>query len=424
MPRRPTRDRHDVSDLQQLCNVGPSIAGDLRRIGIEVPQDLCGQDPFQLYERLCEIDGQRHDPCVLDTFMAIVDFMNGKPAQPWWKYTTQRKREVARREKNDAPSTTKASIKRPSTKKSPTKIPPTKESSTARRVGRRAFLEGGALLLCSSLGLTANRADAFLNDTEPVLRIGLLTDLHYADRAPNGTRHYRETPRKVAAAAKQLRQSPVELVFELGDLIDSADTLERELEYVRTIHKQLQELPGRKHYVLGNHCVSRLTKDEFLAAVQQESAHYSFDAGAFHFVVLDACYRNDGVPYGRENFVWTDANIPAQQLTWLQDDLAGTKLPTLVFVHQRLDVKDDYGIKNAPAIRDVLEKSHNVLAVIQGHNHKNDYRDIGGIHYVSLQAMVEGNQTTDNAFACAELYADRRIKLTGFANQKSYSFPV
>jgi alkaline phosphatase len=361
---------------------------------------------------------------VLDTFMAIVDFMNGKSAQPWWKYTAQRKREVARREKNDVASTKKSPTKKPPTKELSTKKSSTTESSTAGRVGRREFLEGGALLLCTGLGLTANRAEAFLNDDEPVLRIGLLTDLHYADRAPNGTRHYRETPRKVVAAAKQLRQPSVELVFELGDLIDSADTLERELEYARTIHKQLQELPGRKHYVLGNHCVSRLTKEEFLAAVQQESAHYSFDAGSFHFVVLDACYRNDGEPYGRENFVWTDANIPAQQLTWLQDDLARTKLPTLVFVHQRLDVSDDYGIKNAPAVRDVLEKSRNVLAVMQGHNHKNDYRDIGGIHYVSLQAMVEGNQTTDNAFACAELYADRRIKLTGFANQKSYSFPV
>jgi alkaline phosphatase len=280
------------------------------------------------------------------------------------------------------------------------------------------------LLLCAGLGLAPRQARAFLADDTPALRIGMLTDLHYADRPPNGTRHYRETLRKVAAAAEQLRQQPVDLVFELGDLIDSADTLEREQEYVRTIHTTLQELPGRKHYVLGNHCVSRLTKEEFLAAVQQESAHYSFDTGPFHFVVLDACYRNDGEHYGRENFVWTDANIPAQQLQWLRDDLARTNLPTLVFVHQRLDVDGDYGIKNAPAVREVLEKSRNVLAVIQGHNHKNDYRDMGGIHYVTLQAMVEGDQATDNAFACAELYTDRRIKLTGFANQKSYSIPV
>ena len=35
-----------------------------------------------------------------------------------------------------------------------------------------------------------------------------------------------------------------------------------------------------------------------------------FDRGGFHFVVLDACFRSDGVPYGRKNFKWTDTKIP------------------------------------------------------------------------------------------------------------------
>ena len=56
--------------LEQLPNIGPAIAADLRRIGIERPADLRGQDPYALYRRLCEASGQRQDPCVLDTFMA------------------------------------------------------------------------------------------------------------------------------------------------------------------------------------------------------------------------------------------------------------------------------------------------------------------------------------------------------------------
>ena len=31
--------------------------------------------------------GDRHDPCVLDTFLAAKDFMTGGPAQPWWHFT-------------------------------------------------------------------------------------------------------------------------------------------------------------------------------------------------------------------------------------------------------------------------------------------------------------------------------------------------
>ncbi|MEP6873012.1 MAG: helix-hairpin-helix domain-containing protein [Burkholderiales bacterium] len=77
--------------LEQLPNIGPSLAEDLRSIGIERPADLRGQDAYQLYQKLCAATGQRQDPCVLDTFMAATDFMRGAQAAPWWHYTAQRK---------------------------------------------------------------------------------------------------------------------------------------------------------------------------------------------------------------------------------------------------------------------------------------------------------------------------------------------
>jgi len=81
----------DCRTLEQLPNIGPSLAGDLRQIGIEHPDDLRGQDAYVLYRRLCERAGRRQDPCVLDTFMAATDFMAGAPAAPWWHYTPKRK---------------------------------------------------------------------------------------------------------------------------------------------------------------------------------------------------------------------------------------------------------------------------------------------------------------------------------------------
>ncbi|MEO8057493.1 MAG: helix-hairpin-helix domain-containing protein [Burkholderiales bacterium] len=77
--------------LEQLPNIGPSLAADLRLIGIQHPKELRGNDAFVLYQKLCAATGQRHDPCVLDTFMAATDFMGGAPAVPWWHYTAQRK---------------------------------------------------------------------------------------------------------------------------------------------------------------------------------------------------------------------------------------------------------------------------------------------------------------------------------------------
>ncbi len=94
---RPSSSRDDLARLEDIPNVGPAVAADLRQLGIKSPGELSGRDPYALYDDPCRLTGQRHDPCLLDTFIAAVRFMAGEPKQPWWKYTAQRKRELAAR---------------------------------------------------------------------------------------------------------------------------------------------------------------------------------------------------------------------------------------------------------------------------------------------------------------------------------------
>ena len=90
-----TVSRSEITDVQQIPNIGPSIAADLRRIGVSSPQDLLGKDPYAMYDELCRITGVRHDPCLLDVFIAANRFMAGEPAKPWWKYTAERKQRLS-----------------------------------------------------------------------------------------------------------------------------------------------------------------------------------------------------------------------------------------------------------------------------------------------------------------------------------------
>jgi len=87
--------RESVVRFEQIPNVGPRIAEDFRRLRIAHPHHLVGRDPYALYDRLNEISGTRHDPCVLDTFIAAVRYMEGAPKTPWWKYTAERKRRLS-----------------------------------------------------------------------------------------------------------------------------------------------------------------------------------------------------------------------------------------------------------------------------------------------------------------------------------------
>ena len=86
-----------VERLEDLPNVGPATAGDLRSLGITRPAQLVGRDPYVMYDQLCARTGVRQDPCVYDVFLSVVRYMEGAPARPWWHYTRERKRTLARR---------------------------------------------------------------------------------------------------------------------------------------------------------------------------------------------------------------------------------------------------------------------------------------------------------------------------------------
>lgn len=90
---KPLKARHagECEQLEQLPNIGPALAADLRRLGVQHPHELAGRDAFALYQALCAQTGKRQDPCVLDTFIAAVDFMRGAEPRPWWTYTAERK---------------------------------------------------------------------------------------------------------------------------------------------------------------------------------------------------------------------------------------------------------------------------------------------------------------------------------------------
>ncbi|HBV66517.1 MAG TPA: alkaline phosphatase [Rhodopirellula sp.] len=288
---------------------------------------------------------------------------------------------------------------------------------TAAKNTRRAFLLGTTLVLTNGV-----RGIACPDEHQTTTRFGMITDLHYADKSPSGSRHYRDTLAKLEKASDQIQKATPDFMVELGDLIDAADSVETELRYLKRINQEFSQLAKQRHYVLGNHCVDTLKKEEFLSEVQQKQSFYSFDSGNTHFIIIDSCFRSDGTPYSRKNFKWTDANVPSHELEWLRSDLANTTLPTIVLAHQRLDTKDNHGVRNAADVREVFENSGKVQAVFQGHSHKNDYKDLNGIHYCTMVAMVEGKGVKNNGFSLVQVKPDTSIVVEGFVKQNNYQW--
>lgn len=83
----------EVKRFEDIPNVGKRMAEDFVLLGMRRPEELARQDAYDLYRKLCALTKTRQDPCVLDTYLAAIDFMQGAEPRPWWAYTEARKRD-------------------------------------------------------------------------------------------------------------------------------------------------------------------------------------------------------------------------------------------------------------------------------------------------------------------------------------------
>jgi hypothetical protein len=77
--------------LEDLPNIGRAIAADLRRVGIQQPEQLAMLDPLETFRELSAVMGHRHDPCVLYTLLSLKHFFKSDEVLPWWKFTARGK---------------------------------------------------------------------------------------------------------------------------------------------------------------------------------------------------------------------------------------------------------------------------------------------------------------------------------------------
>ena len=260
-------------------------------------------------------------------------------------------------------------------------------------------------------------------DAKPIIRFGMISDIHYADREPAGNRFYRQSLSKVKDAVDEMNRQKVDFMIELGDFKDQ-DAIPNEahtLKYLTDIESVFQKFNGPTYHVLGNHDTDGISKQQFLERVENTGipnteSYYSFTRKGIHFVVLDGDFTKEGKAYDHGNFTWDDASIPAEEMDWLKADLKRNKLPVIVFIHQMLDESKDVkqAVQNAVEVRQILEQAGNILCVIQGHVHEERYNLINGIYYYSVNAVVDGDGPENSACMIVDVYKNGRLKIEGF----------
>ncbi len=266
-------------------------------------------------------------------------------------------------------------------------------------------------------------------DEKPMVRFGVVTDLHYADIPTSYSRSYRLSKGKLAEALGVFTARQEDFVIELGDFKDlgrdEKNRISKEitLKFARDIEAVFASgFKGPRYHVLGNHENDCLDKEDILpcyvnTGVPPGKSYYAFVRGGVRFLVLDGNFNSKMEPYRSRplNWSWIDSNIPPQEIEWLRGELAASCEPVVVFLHQRLDSKarKDHRVKNGEAVQKILGGAGKVLGVFQGHDHVGGFSCEHGVNFYTLAAMVEGQKK--NAFAEVAIYPSGKVAVTGFA---------
>ena len=299
----------------------------------------------------------------------------------------------------------------------------------SRREMIKAGVAAGAGVVASG---SAFGADAGTAAAKP-FRVAHLTDMHVQPerRAGDGYRAALASLEKLAPRA--------DLIVTGGDhVMDATDVgLDRARTQWDVYQRAIAATKTPVKPVLGNHDIFGWGVKEIsdatagygramaLDRLEMAKPYYSFDAGGWHFVMLDSMTRRD--------FGYT-ASFGPEQTEWLKADLAASRgKHTIVFSHipilsvcvffdggpKRIgatewNVPDAWMHRDAQPMLDVLDE-HNVRLAVSGHIHLVDRCDYRNVTFI-CDGAVSGNwwkgplAQFPEGYGVIDLYPDGRFQ--------------
>ena len=295
-------------------------------------------------------------------------------------------------------------------------------------MNRRTFLSSAAV--AGALPRLASAAD----ETQPLLRFGLISDAQYADVEAEGERHYRSTPEKLKRAVEALHGEKLAFTLHMGDLID------RDFKSFDVMLPLLAGLEHPVHHLLGNHdySVADTEKARVVSTLGMPHDYYTFRSKGIRFVMTDtndvSIYRSPAnspetakaaeilarMQAAKEpgSKKW-NGGFSSTQLTWLERELAAAdaaKERVIVCGHHPLVPADMHQAWNHAEILAVLERHPCVMAWFNGHNHAGDFVERNGLPFVTFRSMLHHPENT--AYSMVEVHADR-VLIKGFGREVS-----
>ena len=186
-------------------------------------------------------------------------------------------------------------------------------------------------------------------------------------------------------AIKYANEYSPDFVVICGDMVNESGSEEQRNELFRITEQLHEEIPI--YWVSGNHDVGNSPTSETLRSYRGffGQDNYSFKRGNCYFITINSsvCSDPSSVPDEWDSLI-----------LFLEKELAEASridsLHKIIFLHHPLflenaDESDNYFVIPSPRRQQIISliDENNVSAVFSGHLHKNNYRSLNGVEYIS-----------------------------------------
>lgn len=221
------------------------------------------------------------------------------------------------------------------------------------------------------------------------MKIGIFTDSHYSSLPLScGNRYHSKSLEKIKKAYKNFEEKKCDLIVCLGDLIDTEDSHQKEIENLKEIAKIINNSSVKTVCLMGNHDAFAFTQNDFYNILKDCKPENINNEGKL-LMFLDCCYFKSGKHYLPGDTDWTDTYYP--YFDDLKKQIENSNEEIYIFLHQNLDtnIPSNHCLYNTELINTFLQGTPNIKTVYQGHYHNGQESINGGIRYKTFPAMCE-----------------------------------
>lgn len=247
-----------------------------------------------------------------------------------------------------------------------------------------------------------------ITNSQSDLRFGAVGDFEYGYRENVGNKLTRLAPVELEKVVNLYNAKFFpKFVVALGDMVESSGIKpEKAKKQFQEINAIFSKLSAEKKYVLGNHDLRSLSKEEVRQELGLADNHSYFDEGDWRFVIMDTNFDKDrnGADMGPDFYV--AGFVSESEFSWLREAFQTDK-PIVIFSHHP-PIQGEKNLKNYKVVQAFFEQFPNIVLVVSAHDPNFKFSTVNGISYLVVDNLA--NKDSVGSFATLEVRYNTLLK--------------